>query len=582
MYRENIAVPKCHLYTFLHRRLQKANMFSRFPHSRIAAMAGFVCLPALAQVPGDIADHQVQRQQERARVQAAQAEQQPDVRLPVGGKIAAAAYPLKELPCFPIRRVRLAGENAKRYAWAVNAADDALGRCLGSAGVNILIGRIQNALVATGLVTTRVLAAPQDLASGTLTLTIVPGLVREIRFVHNDIHASAWMALPVTAGDILNVRDIEQGLENFKRVPTAEADIQIVPGEKLGDSDLLIDWTQSRMFRFDLSADDSGSAATGKYQGGATLSIDSPFGWQDLFYLTLNRHLYGQAQPGDHGTRGWAAHYSVPVGYWLVVWQANQFRYHQTVAGAAQNYIYSGTNANSEFRISRLIHRDGTRKTTLSLGAYQRRSRNFIEDTEVEVQRRRMGGFSVNLTHREFIGNATLDGAVTYKKGTGAFGSIPAPEEAYGEGLARPQLINADLSLFWPIGQHLQYQTTWRAQWNRTPLIPQDRFSIGGRYTVRGYDGEATLSAERGWLVRNDLSWSVGGARQFYIVLDVAQVAGPSASRLLGTRLSGAALGWRGQFKNLQYDVFAGTPIRKPEGFRTAAVAHGFNLNYKF
>lgn len=390
------------------------------------------------------------------------------------------------------------------------------------------------------------------------------------------------MALPVSAGDILNLRDIEQGLENFKRVPTAEADIQIVPGEQPGDSDLLINWAQASMFRFDLSADDSGSAATGKYQGGATLSVDNPFGGQDLFYLTLNSHLYGQAQQGEHGTKGWAAHYSVPVGYWLVAWQANEFRYHQTVAGATQNYIYSGTSSNSEFRLGRLIYRDGARKTTLSLGAYQRRSRNFIEDTEVEVQRRRMGGFSVNLTHKEFIGGATLDVALTYKKGTGAFGSIPAPEEAYGEGVARPQLFNADLSLGWPISQRLQYQVVLRAQWNRTPLIPQDRFAIGGRYTVRGFDGEATLSAERGWLVRNDLSWSVGGAQQIYVALDVAQVAGPSASRLLGTRLAGAALGWRGQFKNLQYDLFAGAPIGKPDGFRTAAIAHGFNLNYKF
>jgi hemolysin activation/secretion protein len=557
-------------------------MFSTFPHRRIAALAGLACLPAFAQVPADISDHQLQRQQERERVQAAQAEQHPDVRLPRGGKKSAAAYPPKEVPCFPIRQVELAGENAKRYAWAVSAADDALGRCLGSVGVNVLIGQVQNALVAAGYVTTRVLAAPQDLGSGKLTLTLVPGRVRAIRFVQKDPHALAWTALPVSAGDILNVRDIEQGLENFKRVPTVEADLQIVPGEQPGDSDLLINWTQARMFRFDVSADDSGSAATGKYQGGATLSVDNPFGWQDLFYLTLNSHLYGQAQQGEHGTKGWAAHYSVPVGYWLMALQANEFRYHQTVAGATQNYTYSGTSFNSEFKIGRLIYRDGVRKTTVTLGAYQRRSRNFIEDTEVEVQRRRMGGFSLNLTHKEFIGDATLDGALAYKKGTGAFGSIPAPEEAYGEGVARPQLITADLNLGWPIGQHLQYQAVWRAQWNRTPLIPQDRFAIGGRYTVRGFDGETTLSAERGWLVRNDLSWSVGGAQQIYVALDVAQVAGPSASRLLGKRLAGAALGWRGQFKSLQYDLFAGAPIRKPDGFRTAAVAHGFNLNYKF
>jgi hemolysin activation/secretion protein len=448
--------------------------------------------------------------------------------------------------------------------------------------VNVLIGEVQNALVSAGYVTTRVLAAPQDLSSGKLSLTLVPGRVRAIRFVQKSPHASAWTALPLNAGEVLNIRDIEQGLENFKRIPTADADVQIVPGDQPGESDLLINWKQERMLRFDMSADDSGSAATGKNQGGATLSVDNPLGWQDLFYLTLNSHLFGGAQQGDHGTKGWATHYSVPVGYWQMALQANQYRYHQTVAGATQDYIYSGTSFNSEVKVGRLIYRDGVRKTTVSFNAYHRSSRNFIEDTEVEVQRRRMAGFSLGLTHKEFIGNATLDAALTYRKGTGAFGSIPAPEEAFGEGSARPKLITADLNLGWPIGQNLQYQAAWRAQWNRTPLIPQDRFAIGGRYTVRGFDGEATLSAERGWLVRNDLSWSFSATQQIYVALDVAQVAGPSASRLLGTRLAGTALGWRVQFKKLQGELFAGAPLRKPDGFRTAAVTHGFNLNSKF
>ena len=55
-------------------------------------------------------------------------------------------------------------------------------------------------------------------------------------------------------------------------------------------------------------------------------------------------------------------------------------------------------------------------------------------------------------------------------------------------------------------------------------LDAQDRFAIGGRYTVRGYDGEASLSAERGWLLRNDLSWAVGDAstrpEQAQVVID--------------------------------------------------------------
>ena len=57
---------------------------------------------------------------------------------------------------------------------------------------------------------------------------------------------------------------------------------------------------------------------------------------------------------------------------------------------------------------------------------------------------------------------------------------------------------------------------SWRAQWNRTPLAPQDRFSIGGRYTVRGFDGELTLMGERGWVLRNEIGLPVGAGQELY------------------------------------------------------------------
>ena len=72
-----------------------------------------------------------------------------------------------------------------------------------------------------------------------------------------------------------------QALENFKRLPTAEADFQIIPAEgqdaRPGESDIIIEWNQSKPVRFNLSIDDSGSKYTGKYQGNATLSLDHTF-----------------------------------------------------------------------------------------------------------------------------------------------------------------------------------------------------------------------------------------------------------------------------------------------------------------
>jgi hemolysin activation/secretion protein len=563
--------------------MRKMNPVGRIPRQCVGILSCLLAAPAFSQAINDLADHQLQRQQQREEARRREDEATPDVRLETPLPAPSTGYPEGEAPCFTIQHVKLDGDDGDRFQWALAAASPALGRCLGSTGINTLVGAVQNALIGRGFVTTRVLAAPQDLQSGQLHLKLVPGHIRAIGFVDGRPRGGYASALPARTGEVLNLRAIEQGIENFKRVPGAEADIQIVPGAQPGESDLSIRWKAGRGYRFSLSADDSGTPATGTYQGGMTLSLDNPTGLYDLLYVTFNRNLPGDSPGGAHGTKGYALHYSIPYGYWLTSLQVNDYRYHQTVAGATQDYIYSGTSRNTELKLARLLYRDAVRKTTLSLRGYQRRSSNFIDDTEVEVQRRSMGGFAVGINHKEFFGNSTLEAGLTWKLGTTAFGTLPAPEEQFGEGTSRPRLFTADVSLSVPISQTLAYQASWRGQWNRTPLVPQDRFAIGGRYTVRGFDGETSLSAERGSLLRNDLIWVLAGTtQQIYLAFDHGVVSGPSASRLLGTHLTGAAVGWRGQIGRLQADVFAGRPVRMPAGFHTAHVATGFNLNFEY
>ncbi|WP_425251658.1 ShlB/FhaC/HecB family hemolysin secretion/activation protein [Janthinobacterium sp. NFX145] len=555
--------------------------------------------PGLQSPQREAAEQELMRQQERERSIRQQQEAVPDVRLPATTVATPSTrLPSGEAPCFVIDTLELSGERSAQFQWALAAArraddgqaDPFAGRCLGTGGINLLMARVQNAIMQKGYVTTRVLAEPQNLATGTLKLMLVPGYIRAIHFAPGaNPRATWWNAVPARPGDLLNVRDTEQALENFKRVPTAEADIQIMPAEggnaKPGESDLQIQWKQGLPFRLALGLDDGGSRSTGKLQGSVTLSYDHWLTLNDLFYLSLNQNVDGNRH-GPRGTGGMVAHYSIPYAYWLLAFTASDSRYHQSVAGISQDYNYSGASQNREVKLSRLVYRDASRKTTVSLRGWQRSAQNFIDDTEVEVQRRRMAGWEVGIGHREFLGQATLDLNLQYRRGTGAMDAIAAPEEAFGEGTSRFKLILADAALSVPFtlaGQPLRYSGSWRTQHNRTPLVPQDRFAIGGRYTVRGYDGESSLSAERGWLLRNELAMPLGSSGQeAYAGLDHGEVAGPSAEWLIARRLTGGFVGVRGQWLGVQYDAFVGWPVRKPELFRTASHTAGFNLNTSF
>lgn len=554
----------------------------------------FVCIlwfpvaSAVAQST-DTAAQELLRQQERARALREQQEAMPAVRLPRTAPASLERLPADETPCFVIRAIRLDGDMASRFAWVLHAADPsddpASNHCLGTAGVNLTMKRIQNAIIARGYVTTRVVAKPQDLRTGVLTFTVLPGRLHAVRTAPGtDARAMSWSdALPARPGDLLNLRDIEQALENFKRVPTADDDIQIVPAgddASSGESDLLITWKQSSPLRLAMTLDDSGSEGTGKTLGGITLSLDNLLTWNDLFYANVGRNVLD----GDRkGTRNYTLHYDVPYGKWLFGVTVGSYTYHQTMAGYFQNYIYGGLSHNADARLSRLLYRNATLKLSAYARAWERDTRNFVDDTEVLVQRRRQGGWEAGLTYRQFIGSATLDADAAYRRGTGAFNSLHAPEEMFREGTSRSRISTADINLTAPFqwgAQHLRYIGSWRAQWNAVPLVPQDRFAIGGRYTVRGFDGELQLTGDHGWLLRNELGWTVAGGQELYLGADVGHVGGPPTAWELGHTLSGAALGVRGGWQGLAWDVYVGTPISKPRGFPAGKTTTGFSLNW--
>jgi hemolysin activation/secretion protein len=287
-------------------------------------------------------------------------------------------------------------------------------------------------------------------------------------------------------------------------------------------------------------------------------------------------------------------HYSLPAGYWTLAFNHSQSSYYQSVAGANANYTYSGQSDTSDIKLSTIVYRDAQAKTSLGLKAWARNSKNFVDDAEIEVQRRNVAGWELSLGHKTQIGSTTLDANLSYKRGTDDFGAQPAPEE-YNQtdpntGTARFGLstLDASASGAFTLGtRQWNYNSALRLQNASTALTTMDRISIGGRSSVRGFDGESSLSAERGYTLRNELSLALGqSGQQIYLGVDYGEVSGPSSVDLLGRSLSGAVLGLRGELQpgygKLQYDLFVGGPLNRPQGFKTAQTTAGFSLNWGF
>ena len=557
---------------------------------------------AWAQTPASIDTEALRRRDASAEQELRQRQQAPAVRLlSAQGDGGPDSQPLPtDASCFPNQRIvlmlpeQLSGpalEAGQRhlaqgaFQQAQAYLEQYQGQCLGPAAISELAARIGRRLLAQGYSTTRIMVPEQDLSTGTLTLTLLPGIIRSIRFAEPARQSEWRTAFPAAPGDLLNLRDLEQGLEQMKRLPSQDVDIDIMPGGQAGESDVVLRMKRGKPWRLVASLDDGGARRTGKLQAGLQLALDGPLGLNDLLSAGLLRDA--DRAGAAHGTGGGQFAYTVPYGYWSFSLSASRHAYHQRIAGYNQTFLSSGQARNLEWKVQHLFQRDQTQKNSWQLRLGKRWSQAYIDDTEIAVQRRHASFAELGWLHRHYLGPSQLDLTLATRWGVSWFnGQADPPDRPSNAPTLRYTLHTLDAALATPFrlaGHSALHNATLRLQTSRSPLYLSEQFSIGGRYTVRGFDGEAVLAAERGFSLRNDVSLPLAGsAHAVYLGLDAGQVAGPATRQLARKYLAGAALGLRGNLGSLSYDLFAGWPLKKPPGFAGTHPVFGFSLSVQY
>ena len=212
------------------------------------------------------------------------------------------------------------------------------------------------------------LVPEQSLAAGTLTLRYVPG---RISAVQSEGAAGWWRtALPTGPGGELNQRDLDQALENIRRLGSqADASIDVAPGPELGDSDIVIKPGTGKRWHAYIGGDNAGMESTGKEQINAGLTLDSPLFLYDQFSVSWNSNAaFGR---DDAATRAGSVNYSIPFGYWTLFAGASRSRYRQTVAGFDEPIIYAGTTKQVDIGVSVVPYRGSTYKGTVMFATAQ-------------------------------------------------------------------------------------------------------------------------------------------------------------------------------------------------------------------
>ncbi|WP_230960630.1 ShlB/FhaC/HecB family hemolysin secretion/activation protein [Burkholderia pseudomultivorans] len=492
-----------------------------------------------------------------------------------------------ESPCFAVHTIEWRGADA--FPWLAREAPPEP-VCIGPHGLRMLRDRVTRRLIARGYITSAAGIPEQDLSSGRLVVDILPGRIGTIRDEHGRIGRPAAL-FPQHARGLLNVRDLDQALENVRRLPgQAATAFELVPGATLGDTDIVVRHPDAaRRVRFIATADNAGLDATGRNQLGAIVAIDSPLHLYDQFVATYNTDA--ALRDKALGSQAKSAAWNVPAGYASVSFGVSEWTSRQTLPADARGIAgppLAQRTRRYEAGLAFVPHRSSHGKTTLRLRLSRREDRSWLGSTELDVYRRDIVGYDVGIAHREKLANGSIDAGLGMRGSVAGLSAHPGRVNDRPSWDGRYRILTATLGgdARFRIGpRRIGYRGTLLLQ-HAPGTTPSTEFmQIGGRYTVRGFDGNHTLAGASGWTWRNELATGAFGANEIYAALDAGRVAGAGASEGAGREgrtLVGAVIGMRGGDRLLGYGVALGVPLRKPASLQTAAVALDVSLTARF
>ena len=528
--------------------------------------------------------HTNQTEQDKARQSALKPEQQEYQSSRSGSYKHKLVFP-SETTCQYINKVDIISEDEKLTQRRLGGiAIQAEHQCLGIAGIRILTATLQNELITQGYITSLIDVPSQSLNSGILKITLTYGHIGNITWsADNKAATSLWNSMPSASGDILKLAALEQGMANLQRTPGSSARMKIVPGQKNAESDIQLARNLTKKWQVGAWLDDAGSRASGRYQGGGALYLYDLTALNDILYFSAGGDV--EFNQHDDGNQNSSLYYSIPFGYWSLSLYGSQSEYLQQFKGNYSVTEYKSKNRYASATLSRLLSHTRQQKTTLDARIAKSTSHYYFGGSELSVMRKQNPVWELTLRQQRYFDKKIVDASLGIQRSLPWLSSTPTPEEKAGLYSKLSRVVHMDIQAFMKFdltGDRFSYAPHISAQFSPDILSTDNKFNIGNRWTVRGFDGENTLSGNQGWYWSNDFIWDTPlPGQQFYLGLDIGHIIGEEQYKK-GKVISGAVSGLRGELLSTQYDFFISTPLIKPDSFHTDPFNLGFSLKWRY
>ncbi|MBD8163320.1 ShlB/FhaC/HecB family hemolysin secretion/activation protein [Erwinia persicina] len=558
-------------------------MMMLFPVRTLTALLLTVSIASASAAPLSPADRDAVRQQQQQILDQNQQQRDELERSTALPEVRTAAQPaVPDGPCFRITTVHLTGSTLISPRQQQQLMAPWQGKCLDMASISQLTHRVSDWYISRGYITSRAFIPEQDLSGGELTLAVLEGKLQQIR-LNGAVARELKMAFPGREGKILNLRDIEQGMEQINRLRTTPVQIEILPADQPGYSVVNLTASPEIPLSASVNFDNSGQKSTGSGQLSGSLTVNNPLGLADRWFVSGGR---SSAFSSAHDAQNVQAGVSIPWGYGLLDYSYSWSNYLSTINNNGFDWLSRGDTKTHRINGYWGLYRNSDIKTGLAVSVNQRSSRNWLNDARLQSSSRNLSSLQIGVNHTQKLwgGIATLNPMLTRgmpwfsaESDEGKNGDVPKAE-------FRKWSLSGSYQL--PVTQDLWWLSSFYGQWSPDRLYGSERLTLGGDSSVRGFK-EQYLSGDNGGYWRNEMNYSlftlpVLGQVNAVAALDGGWLHSDRFDPWASGTLWGSAIGLTTSQRYISTQLTLGTPLDYPDWLAPDPIVVQYRISLVF
>lgn len=450
-----------------------------------------------------------------------------------------------------------------------------LNKCNGLKNLSNLKDKISNKYIDKGYVTSRAFFKLQDLSEGIVEIDVIEGKIEKI--INENINTSNLYTS--YDGKILNLRDLEVVIQQAERLHSQNLDLQLIPGTKVGYTIVkIVNNSNVKPYFGNIGIDNYGTKKTGQYQIYNNFNYENLFGINDI--LELNINSTNNILKNNDNTLGSSLNYSFPYERFLFNIFYNYSNYKQINSDEFNDLFQSdGNNDSLGFDISYKLYHSLKHTLELLLNYQNKETENLLNDVRLDLQSYSTSSLGLGIKH-SYKGDS-FDYYSKFLINQGL--SAESDEYAKQEIDFTKYVLDLGFNKYFDTSNNLKYNFYLRGQSTNDNLFGTEEISIGGVYSVRGFNNTG-LSGNRGFYTRNELSvqYNLNDYTLVpYLGLDYGYV--PQNENNLGGNIVGSAIGTRVYWKNINFELFYNLPLKDAEITKDeSSTFFGFNLVYNY